>query len=241
VTTSAPLTGAINGPTQVGIALTALYEVTATGGPAEAVNGTQVGIYSYSASLAGVNTTGASVTPTSGVLVNGSVNISFIAPNVTEELSIFVNVTSSFSGTNASTNLSFTITVVQPFRLVATLLVGTTSSVTPFAITVELDGQPVGLVNVPTLAAGASYPVTFSYVIPGGLSPGWHTFSMNLAQEHGLVAFPNGQSSYSTSFYVPGPPPDYTIWYAAGAAAFVGAIVIWSTGLGARRRSRTRK
>lgn len=239
--TTNPVTGAITGPSQIGLALTQVYEVSATGGPAEATNGTQVGTYAYKASIAALNATGASITPTSGVLVNGSVNLSLIAPNVTEELTIFVNVTSSFAGTNASTNLTYTVSVVQPFRLLATIVVGSTSSVTAFALTVTLDGQPVGSVNVPSLSAGQSYPIVFSYVVPGGLSAGWHTFGISLAKEHGLVTFAGGTSAYSSSFYVPGPPPDYTVWYLTGAAAFLGALVIWSMAVGARRRSRTKK
>src|SRR5579863_5776212 len=65
---SLPLTGSIAGPTAVGVALQTTYKITASGGPAEAANGTQVGIYSYKASYSAVNTTGAAFTPTSGVL-----------------------------------------------------------------------------------------------------------------------------------------------------------------------------
>src|SRR5579863_3173867 len=104
-TTTTPVTGAIHGPSEVGLSLNALYQVTATGGPAESPNGTQIGTYAYKASIAAVNASGASITPTGGVLVNGSVNLTLIAPNVTEELTIFVNVTSSLAGqTNSSTN-----------------------------------------------------------------------------------------------------------------------------------------
>ena len=92
-----PLTGNIAGPTAVGVAIQTTYTVSATGGPAEAPNGTQVGIYSYKASYSAVNTTGAAFTPTSGVLVNGTSTLSFTAPNVTEPLTLFVLVKSAFN------------------------------------------------------------------------------------------------------------------------------------------------
>ena len=69
----------------------------------------------------------------------------------------------------------------------------------------------------------------------------WHTFSISLASQHGLVTFPGGAQQYSQSFYVTGPPPDYTVWYVAGIGAFLGAVFIWSTRVAARRRGRAKK
>ena len=93
---------------------------------------------------------------------------------------------------------------------------------------------------MPVITAGSTYPLTFSYV-DLNLTPGWHTFAISLASEHGLVTFSGGAQQYSDTFYVNGPPPDYTIWYAAGALAFVGALFIWSTRVAARRRGRAKK
>ncbi|MGI0132570.1 MAG: hypothetical protein ACREDK_05710 [Thermoplasmata archaeon] len=239
----APVTGAVSGPALVGVSGRGTYEVTASGGPAGAPNGTQVGIYSYRASLGGLpvgNASGAIITPSSGVLVNGSVNLSFVAPNFTAIVTVFVDVTSSYQGTNVSQNFSAVVQVIEPYRLRATLVVASGSSVSAFAVTVTLDGAPVGSVNVPTLTGGATYPLNFSYVT-SGLSVGWHTFAITLAQEHGLVTFSGGQEQFSTSFYVPGPPPDYTVWYLAGTSAFVGAILILTMRVGARRRGRSKK
>jgi hypothetical protein len=233
---SSPLTGNILGPSVVGVALQATFVVTASGGPAEAANGTTVGIFSYKASYSAVNTTGVVFSPTSGVLVNGSVTLSLTAPNVTEPLTLFVLVNSSYQGTNVSTNLSDAIQIVEPYRLSANLQVGAASGISPFYLTVLLDGTPVGHVMIPSLTAGASYPLTFSYVVPGGISPGWHTSSMNLASEHGLVTFQGGVTSYSASFYVPGPPPDNTPWYLLGITVFIAVILIYSLRVGAPRR-----
>ncbi len=237
----APLVGNIAGPTAVGLALQTTYTVTASGGPAQAANGTQVGIYSFKASFSAVNTTGASFTPTSGVLVNGSVTLSFTAPNVTEPLTLFVLVNSSYNGKNISTNLSEAIEIIQPYRFNANLQVGSSAGVAPFYLTVTLDGSPVGSVKVPSLTAGASYPISFAYVAPNGLSAGWHTFSVNLAAEHGLVTFAGGLTSYSVSFYVPGPAPNYTPYYLLGILVFVAVILIYTLRVGAPRRGPKKK
>jgi hypothetical protein len=238
---ASPLTGAIQGPSVVGLSLQAEFNVSATGGPAEAPNGTQVGIYSYTASYSAVNTSGVAFTPTSGVLVNGSVILSFTAPNVTEPLTLFVLLNSSYDGTNVSTNISDAIQIVEPYTVSANLQVSGSAGVSPFYLTVTLDGAPVGSVKVPSLSAGASYPITFAYVVPGGISPGWHTFGMNLADEHGLVTFQGGVTSYSVTFYVPGPPPDNTVWYLLGITVFIAVILIYSMRVGAPRRGSKKK
>jgi hypothetical protein len=235
-----PVTGAITGPSFVGVNLHASYQVTAQGGPAMAANGTVTGIYSYKASVAGANAT---VAPVSGVLVNRSVSISLIAQNITGIAEIRVLVTSSAnatSKTNQSVNLTYSVTVVIPYRLTAVLTSTSSEGINSFNLTVTLDGSVVGQIQVPSLLAKASAPVTFNYVT-AGLSPGYHTFSLSVTQEHGLVVFANGAQQFSVTFYVPGSAPDYTLWYVAGAVALAGAIFIWLTRVAARRRGRGKK
>ena len=238
--TTLPLTGGITGPSEVGTGLTSNYAVTAAGGPAQALNDTQVGTYSYEASISAANTTGATITPAAGVLVGFTISLTLDAPNVTEPLTIYVLVNSSYNGASVSQNFSYSIQVIEPYRLAANLVVGATSAVADFDITVLLDGQPVGQIVVHGLSAGSSYPISFAYV-PTSLSPGWHTFFLSLAQEHGLVTFAGGEQELSVSFFVAGGGPDYSYWYLAGAATFVGAIFIWSTTVGGRRRGRPKK
>lgn len=234
-TASAPLTGAISGPTNVAPDAHETYSVTATGGPAVAANGTIVGNLSFTSSIVGANTTGGAVDPPQGVFVNGSTNLSVVIPNATEPLTLYVDVTSSYHGTNSSTNLTYAISILQPIVLAATLKVVGPTAVKAFDLAVELDGAVVGTVAVPTLTGGQSYPLSFSYLAVN-LAPGWHTFSISLAEEHGLVVFQNGAESYSISFYVPGPAPDYTLWIVAGIVAVAAVAFIWVTQFGARRR-----
>ncbi len=239
-TVTTALAGHLSGPTTVGVGLKANYVVNATGGPAIAANGTQVGNLTYQASIVGFNTTSASISPSQGVLINDTATLNLVAPNLTETLTLYVDVGSSYNGDNQSTNLTYVINIIQPIVLSASLTVVGPSSVKAFSITVELDGAAVGVVNVPSLTAGQSYPLTFSYV-GAGLSAGWHTFTISLAQEHGDVVFAGGSESYSASFYVPGPAPDNTLWILAGAVALAGAVFIWATRVGGRRRSKAKR
>ncbi|MCI4366919.1 MAG: hypothetical protein L3K08_04125 [Thermoplasmata archaeon] len=229
------LSGTITGPTTLGTAGRGTYHVVASGGPAIAPNGTQVGTITFAASIVGLNTTTGSVAPPQGVLENGTTNLSLVAPNLTQSMTLYVDLTSSYQGHNVSTNLTYSITVVQPLQLGASLKVVGPTGVKAFSLTVDLDGASVGSIAVPTLTAGQNFPLSFSYV-GTSLSPGWHTFTLSLAQEHGLVVFSNGEELLSVSFYVAGPPPDYPLWFAAGALGFGAVVFIWFTLVGARRR-----
>ncbi len=234
-----PLTGHIAGPNVVGQGLKGSYTVTATGGPAVGFNGTQVGTLSYEASVAGANTSQVTLLPSAGVFTNGTATISLTAGNVTQSLVLSVDVTSGYQGQNVSTNLSYAIQVVQPYSLRAQLVVESGIGTAPFNLSVLLDGTPVGSVAVPTLTGHSSYSIAFSYVNQN-LAPGEHTFSINLANEHGLVVFSNGQEFYSQSFYVTAPPINYTPYYILAGGVFVAAIFIFLTTSGARRRGRKR-
>jgi hypothetical protein len=234
------VTGNLSGPTTVGEALSANYTLTAAGGPAEAPNGTTIGVYSYNASLVAVNSTGATISPSIGTLLNGSAVLAFKAPSLVETVTIQVVVTSTLHTTNVTNTVSLAVSVVQPFVVNATLVAAKGVSVGPFALTVTLDGSAVGTVPVPTILAGTSYQVVFKYV-DTGLSPGYHTFAISLAAEKGQVVFAGGSESFSETFYVTGPPPDYTVYYVLGIVAFVGAVFIWTSRVASRRRGRAKK
>jgi hypothetical protein len=237
---STPLTGNITGPGVLAFNATHYYTINATGGPAFAANGTQVGNLSYYASVTGTNLTGVQVNPSGGAFVNGRGQTpSLSVGDVAETVTIQIELTSVLGTVNDSLNLTYTVQVVQPYILTLHLIAGS-SSVAAFPLTVFLDGTPVGSIAVPTLTANESYVATFQYATLS-LSSGEHTFTVSLANEHGLVQFSGGGTSYSTTFYVPGSPPNYTLWYVAGAVAFFGAIFIFVTRVAARRRSPSRK
>ncbi|HEV2230853.1 MAG TPA: hypothetical protein VGS18_01540, partial [Thermoplasmata archaeon] len=125
------VTGEINGPKDLGTHLKGTYTVTATGGPAEAANATQIGFYAFNATIAGRNTTGGFVSPSTGVLTNGSATLVVHAPNATQSLTLYVLVTSGYHGHNESNNLTYAIQVVAPYNLNATLVVPAGATVGP--------------------------------------------------------------------------------------------------------------
>jgi hypothetical protein len=238
---STSVTGNISGPSVVGYGTSHTYFLNATGGPAFAANGTLVGNLTWYASLAGSNLTGVTLTPSNGTIVNATpVQTVLVAGNVTEPVSITVLVASVFGTENVSANFSFALRIVQPYVLTLHLVAGSGASVLPFNLTIFLDGTPVGTLAVPAIRAGAAYTAVFDYPTTG-LASGSHTFTASLVAQHGLVTFAGGATTYTVTFYVTGPPPNYTIWYVAGAVAFFGAIFIFLTRVAARRRTPTRK
>jgi len=235
------VTGSITGPTVVSVSTTTPYTVFGYGGPAVASNGTVVGNITYYATPTGQNLTGVSFSPASS---NFSGNKSVVADlsvgNATETIVIDMMISSTYQGKNESTNLSYTVNVVQPYVVSATIVNPSSSTVTAFTVYVTLDGTVVGEITVSSLVPGGTFPIKFKYPTLG-LSPGDHTFAISLANEHGLVTFANGQTVYSATFYVTGPPPNYTLWYVAGIVAFFGAIFIFVSRVAARRRGTTRR
>jgi len=236
-----PVQGNITGPTVLAYKADKSYFINASGGPAFAANGTQVGNLTYYASVVGTNLTGVSIIPSTAPFVSGPMDSTVLTVNnVTQLLTIDVEITSVYRTANESLNLTYSVNVVQPYVLSLTVVSNSSTTILGFTLAVELDGTRVGSVSIPTLTAKQSYTATFQYATLG-LSAGQHTFTVSLANEHGLVTFAGGATSFSETFYVPGPPPDYTLWYVAGAVAFFGAIFIFLTRVAARRRNPSRK
>ena len=238
---STPVIGNITGPSVLAYNAHGKYTIDASGGPAFAANGTLIGNLTYYASVSGPNVTGVTVVPSSSGFVKGTAPPPLVTvTNISEVLTVQVEITSVYQTENVSLNLSYKVTVVQPYVLTLSIVSDSSSSVVAFFLTVALDGSPVGSISVPTLTPKQTYVATFKYATLG-LSPGEHTFTVSFSSAHPLVTFAGGGSTYSSSFYIPGAPPDYSIWYVAGAVAFFGAIFIFVTRVAARRRNPARK
>ncbi len=239
---SSPVTGNISGPTLLALRATgAVYEIRGSGGPAYAANGSLVGNVTYHATVTGPNLTGVSFTPEEAALFNNSPDRgSLDVGNTSEVLTIVVEVSSAYKTENQSINVTWTVHVVQPYIVRATLVAGPNATVSPFTVLVDLDGVLVGNVSIPTLLPNESYQFSYSYATLG-LSPGEHTFTLYLQDPHGLVVFAGGATIYSVTFNVPGASPNYTLWYVAGAVAFFGTTFIFVTRLAARRRGQGRR
>ena len=238
---SNPVTGSVQGPRVIATHGTTHLTLHAAGGPAFAANGTQIGNLTYHASIAGSDLTGVSILPSSNGFVLGKNLTPLLEVGATPEvLTITFEISSVYRHENVSTNLTYTITVVRPYVVAATIFNSGTTTALAFTIDIDLDGTLVGNVSVPSITPKGEYNLSFQYAT-SGLSSGEHTFSISLAAEHGLLTFAGGATSYSVSFYVPGAAPDYTVWYVFGALAFVGVLFIFATRVAARRRGAVRK
>jgi len=241
VAASTPVTGNVTGPTVLAIDGTAGYHINASGGPAFSSGGLPVGNVTFYASIGAGNLTGVSISPEEAAITGGHAYPTTLRVGATAQLvTINVLIASTYLKQNESINISYNVYVVRPYVVAATIVAGTGATVLTFPVQVDLDGNPVGTVSVPTLTPGQSYNLSFDYATLG-LSSGEHTFSISLAGEHGLVSFANGASVYSTTFYITGPAPDYSLWYLAGAVAFFGVLFIFGTRVAARRRGALRK
>jgi hypothetical protein len=239
--TSGPVTGNVTGKSVLAYHASAVYTIRGTGGPAVLPNGTIDGNLTYYITLSGPNTTGVSIAPSTGKILTGiPAKVSLTVSNTSEVITIGVLLASTLNQSNESTNFTFSVSVVQPYILSTTLYNLGNSSVTSFPILVDLDGTPVGNVSVPTMLPHSTFHFEFQYATVG-LPTGTHTFTVYLTTVHGLVRFSNGTTVYSASFTIPGPPPSYTLWYAAGAVAFFGALFIFGARVGARRRGTSKK
>ncbi len=240
-TSSTPVNGTIQGPTVLGISGSGGYYINGSGGPAYASDGTKVGNLSYYVNVVGTNTTGVIFSPTRNNITDGVSPMANLTVNaIVQILTIDVMISSTYNGTNASINFTYTVHVVQPYLLTATLFDRSIADLMAFTLNISLDGTSVGNVTVPSMTAGGTYHLNFSYVTLG-LSPGWHTFTISLVPERGLVTFANGSLVFSESFYVAPAPTNYELWYIAGVVAFFGVLFIWLTRVAARRRGVARR
>ena len=236
------VTGNVSGPGLVATESNATFYFNATGGPA-VQSGSFIGTINWTASLTGANTTGSSVSPTSGNITNNTTQP--IALNVTtgaivESLTLTIELTSKYGSANATTNITKTFRLVLPYAVRATLVAGPNAAVLPFNVTVALDGTLVGVVTVPEIQPNATYAFQYRYA-SGGLSSGYHTFTLTIEDSHGLVTFSNGRTVLTTTFYVAPPAANDTVWVVIGIVAFFAVLFIYATRVAARRRAPTRR
>lgn len=240
-TIGGPVHATVSGPGVVATGSNSTYYLNGSGGPGVAANGSIIGNLTWTVHLSGLNTTGVSVSPSNGSFAKGTQAVTHLKTSkLPQVLTLILEVRSSYFGSNASTNVTYSVHVVTPYVVRATLVAGSKADVLAFNVTVELDGRRVGTVAIPSIAANHTYVLTYDYASLG-LSPGAHTFTISLAEQHGLVKFSNGALEYSETFYVVGPPPNYGLYVLLGAVAFFGVLFIFATRVAARRRPAARR
>ncbi len=237
-----PFKGNVSGPSLIATASNATFHFNASGGSAF-IGSTLVGTIKWTAHLNAVNTTGCSVSPANGTISNASglpAKTVVKTGNISEAMTLTIELTASSSGANTSVNLTAHFQIVVPYAVHAVLIAGPSAAVLPFAVTVALDGKVVGTVAVPELAPSAKYDLDYRYATLS-IASGYHTFTLTIAEAHGLVTFSNGRTVESTTFYVAPAPTNDTLWYVVGVVAFFGVLFIYATRVAARRRGAARR
>lgn len=233
-----PFNVVITGPALLATNGSGVYYATATGGPAETLSGQYIGNYTFTDQILGVSTQGSFTSPFSGAFIDQQANLSLGGLVDDGSYTLELNVTST-SGGKAPVNLTriftYQFSVVAPYVVEATVNNENSYTVSGVAVQIDLDGVLVGETSLPSLAAAASTQVKYNYTSTG-LSPGYHTFTLVLVGSYGLVEFSNGQTSYSVTFYVSGPAPDYTQYYLYGLTITVFCIFITIFFFGPRPR-----
>ncbi len=228
------LAGNITGPTSIPTSGSATYFINASGYSKGLA-------LSWTGAIVGGNTSGATLTPTSGTVIIGTPSRTVLKVGaVAQPVTIEVELKGGVLENNSTLNLSYTVQVEVPITLRATLVAGPSATVLPFTLEVDLDGAKVGTVSVPSLKPNAVYNLSYDYGGPA-LSPGWHVFTVSLAEEHGLVTFANGATALSSGFYIAQPPADVALWGVVGVVAFFGVLFISLTRVAARRRGAGRR
>ncbi len=242
VSGSAPFTGNVSGPTLIATVSNATFHFNASGGSAF-LGSTLVGTIKWTARLNAVNTTGCSVTPANGTIANATdlpAKTVVKTGNISEAMTLTIELTASLSGSNASVNLTASFHIVVPYAIHAVLVAGSNAEVLPFLVSVALDGKVIGTVAVPELAPKETYALDYRYATLS-LSSGYHTFTLSITEAHGLVSFSNGRTVESATFYVAPAPANNTLWYVVALVAFFGVLFIYATRVAARRRGTTRR
>lgn len=196
---SGPLIATVTGPAALAPAQTAVYNVTASGGPVGKVS------YAVTYYVTGGNTSGASPLQASPGRASGNgttLRLNVTAPGTAETITLMVTLTATESGASpVNTTASFAITIVAPVALTATFHNAGTTAALNVTVHWYIDNALVGTSLVKQIAANADATVAFNY-LPAGLSQGQHTVTATADLDHdGVIDPARGEVQTSTIFY----------------------------------------
>jgi len=180
----------ITGPTYLGLGQSGSYAVHVTGGPG--------GKFNYSAQ---VSTIAALVTPSSGSS-NGTFNLTVKAPAEAQDVVLTVNVTSS-TGAKISSSERYTIKIVEPVVIKATVKNAANMTVSNVPIEFWADGQVLNSTTF-TINGNSTKTVMYNWTSPS-IAPGLHNITIKIDPNNQFVKFATGGSEYSTTIYIGDP------------------------------------
>lgn len=190
-----PIVASLSGRTIVANGTTQGYVLNVTGGPVGQGN------YSYTAFVYAKNTTGLSVTPTTGTDAQGVFYLNLTAGVQPEIVTLTINITAGAGSQQVYSVKSFLVNVVRPVTVTVPVTNEGPSGVQNANVSLYVDGSYVQSRNV-TLSAGQTTNVTFTwlaYHYPAGSNIA--TVSINAS---GHVLFSNGETQTSFTIYIPG-------------------------------------
>jgi hypothetical protein len=196
-----PVNIALDGPTRVGLAEKQAYKIIITGGP-EGNNTT----YSWTGSLSGQNSAEATMVPaTGGPLKNGTFFFNLTTPQNSGDLTVTIEAKANNpAGGNASLSKDFTIDVVNPITLEATVKnIGNATAVNvPVVFFLNDDpSDPLLIYNTTvTLAPNATTDLKYNWT-SYRIGSGHHTILMQVDPNGTFVTFANGNKTMEQDIY----------------------------------------
>jgi len=191
-----PINSQFQGPVLVANNSTHTYTLTITGGGGPAGQNN----YTYSASLEASNTSGMTVTPSTGSGNSGKFAMNITFGNA-EIVTVQFNITSRYAGLNYTHSMYFLIHVVKPVVIRVPVTNTGMAGVKDVNVSLFIDGRFIESVNV-TLSPGQTEAITFlwlSYVYPAGE----HTATVIVNSNQSLV-LQNGKAEATFAITIPG-------------------------------------
>ena len=191
VQAASPMYVSVNGPTLIASGETHQYNVTALGGPGEASGG-----YSF---VVDVLSGDATVTPNNGESDDGTFSFNLTAGGKGMVV-LSVEAVSTLGAEFDSKVQEYTVEVVEPVVISAKITNFGNVPVIGVPVTYLVDDVEVYNTSV-DLAAGASITLRYNWT-EAGLKDGEHTLTVLIDPDDQFVKFDNGDTTYTSTFYV---------------------------------------
>lgn len=193
--TGGPIVAALGGPQLIGNGTTHEYILNVSGGPAGEGN------YSYTGFVQAKNTTGLSISPTTGTSAGGRFVINITAGTAAEIVTVLFNITAGSGNQQISANKTFLLTVVKPVIITVPVTNQGSSGVQNANVSLYINNKYIQSQNV-TLAAGQTRNVTFDW-LAYNYPAGGNVATVKISSS-GQLFFGNGQIETSFTLYIPG-------------------------------------
>jgi hypothetical protein len=191
-----PVYVSIDGKNVVAIGERWEYVVNVIGGPGSQPGGN----FSYKASILAAEGGGQFVDPSNGISSTGVFRINLTAPSDPQDITLRLNVTSSYEFSTERAVKDFAIKVLKPIVILATIKNTGDVGVRGVPVSFHVDGVKVydTTVDIDPLS---SKTVRYNWTDPE-MRQGEHVITVMLDPDNKLVEFETGGSTYTTTIFV---------------------------------------